>query len=350
MVSGMNTYSSTLPRSSASTGRDSDLAIDARGLVKHFGSTKAVNGVDLAVPAGTVYGVLGPNGAGKTTTVSMLATLLKPDAGYGRIFGYDVVEDPVAVRSLIGVTGQYASVDEDLTAAQNLTLFARLLGKSKAQARSRAEELLADFSLEEAANRPLSDFSGGMRRRLDLAASLIDTPPLLFLDEPTTGLDPRTRAQMWETIRKLVAQGSTVLLTTQYLDEADQLADRIAVIDRGLVIADGTADELKQSIGSSTLMLTPADRDDAAHVARLAERVLGESATLSPEAGRITVALHHPDRVPDVLLALRDEQIEIDEITVSKPTLDEVFLTITGHSESDESDPRTETDAEEALR
>ncbi|WP_040517446.1 daunorubicin resistance protein DrrA family ABC transporter ATP-binding protein [Gordonia neofelifaecis] len=345
----MNTQTSTLPRSSTTTGHESGLAIEARGLVKHFGDTRAVNGVDLEVPAGTVYGVLGPNGAGKTTTVSMLATLLKPDAGYGRVFGYDVVEDPVAVRSLIGVTGQYASVDEDLTAAENLTLFARLLGKSKSRARSRTEELLADFALEEAANRPLNEFSGGMRRRLDLAASLIDTPPLLFLDEPTTGLDPRTRAQMWETIRKLVAQGSTVLLTTQYLDEADQLADRIAVIDRGLVIADGTADELKRSIGSSTLMLTPANREHASDVARIAESTLGDTAVLSPEAGRVTIALHHPERVPDVLIALRDEQIDVEEITVSKPTLDEVFLTITGHPESGDS-TTDHAATEEALR
>ncbi|MBM7366989.1 ATP-binding cassette domain-containing protein [Gordonia hydrophobica] len=324
----------TLAAHDAAIGTSTDLAIDARGLVKHFGETKAVNGIDLAVPAGTVYGVLGPNGAGKTTTVSMLATLLRPDAGSARVFGYDVVDDAVAVRSLIGVTGQYASVDEDLTATQNLVLFGRLLGKSRTQAKARAEELLADFALEEAASRPLSEFSGGMRRRLDLAASLIDTPPLLFLDEPTTGLDPRTRAQMWETIRKLVAQGATVLLTTQYLDEADQLADRIAVIDRGLVIADGTADELKQSVGTSTLILTPADRADAASAAQIAENVLGDPAAFSPEAGRVTVTLHHPDRVPDVLIALRDADIAIDEITVSKPTLDEVFLTITGNDDS----------------
>lgn len=312
------------------TTQSSDLAIDARGLVKHFGQTKAVNGVDLAVPTGSVYGVLGPNGAGKTTTVSMLATLLRPDAGEAKIFGYDVVEDAVAVRSLVGVTGQYASVDEDLTASQNLTLFGRLLGKSRAQCRARTEELLADFGLEEAANRPLKEFSGGMRRRLDLAASLIDTPPLLFLDEPTTGLDPRTRAQMWDTIRKLVADGSTVLLTTQYLDEADQLADRIAVIDRGVVIADGTADELKQSVGSSTLQLTPVDRADTPAVARIAESVLSEIASLSPEASRVTVNLHHPDLVPDVLIALRENHIAIEEINVAKPSLDEVFLTITG--------------------
>ncbi|MFT4201367.1 ATP-binding cassette domain-containing protein [Gordonia sp. (in: high G+C Gram-positive bacteria)] len=314
-----------------------ELAIDARGLVKHFGATKAVNGVDLAVPVGSVYGVLGPNGAGKTTTVSMLATLLRPDAGEARVFGYDVVRDAVAVRSLVGVTGQYASVDEDLTATQNLVLFGRLLGMSRPHARSRADELLADFGLEEAADRPLKNFSGGMRRRLDLAASLIDTPPLLFLDEPTTGLDPRTRAQMWETIRKLVAGGSTVLLTTQYLDEADQLADRIAVVDHGRVIADGTADELKQSVGSSTLQLIPVDRDDAARVAQIAESVVGEPAVLSPEAARVTVSLHKTGVVPDVLIALREQGIDVEEISVQKPSLDEVFLTITGKPENQES-------------
>ncbi|MFW0784467.1 ATP-binding cassette domain-containing protein [Gordonia sp. CPCC 206044] len=306
------------------------LAIEARGLVKHFGSTRAVNGVDLVVPEGSVYGVLGPNGAGKTTTVSMLATLLRPDSGSATVFGHDVVSEAVAVRSLVGVTGQYASVDEDLTATQNLVLFARLLGFSRPASRARAEELLEEFSLTEAANRPLKNFSGGMRRRLDLAASLIDTPPLLFLDEPTTGLDPRTRAQMWQTIRNLVDRGSTVLLTTQYLDEADQLADRIAVIDHGVVIADGTADELKQSVGASTLQLVPADRADVPQVCRIVESVLGESTTVSPEAARVSAALQRSELVPDVLIALRENHIRIEEINVQKPSLDEVFLTITG--------------------
>ncbi|GAA3726190.1 ATP-binding cassette domain-containing protein [Gordonia hankookensis] len=323
------------------TTTSAGLAIDAHGLVKHFGSTRAVNGVDLAVPTGSVYGVLGPNGAGKTTTVSMLATLLRPDAGHATVFGYDVVDDAVAVRSLVGVTGQYASVDEDLTATQNLVLFGRLLGLSRPAARSRADELLEEFALTEAADRPLKNFSGGMRRRLDLAASLIDTPPLLFLDEPTTGLDPRTRAQMWETIRNLVKQGATVLLTTQYLDEADQLADRIAVIDHGIVVADGTADELKQSVGASTLQLVPVNRTDAQHVCQIVESVLGETATLSPEAARVSVGLQKPDLVPDVLIALRENQIAIDEINVQKPSLDEVFLTITGRPADDQTDTDT---------
>lgn len=346
----------TTSQSTSPAGRDpvvaTDLAIHARGLVKQFGNNRAVDGVDLSVPIGTVYGVLGPNGAGKTTTVNMLATLLRPDAGSATVFGYDVVKDAVAVRSLVGVTGQYASVDEDLTATQNLVVFARLLGFSRRAARTRAEELLDEFSLTEAADRPLKNFSGGMRRRLDLAASLIDTPPLLFLDEPTTGLDPRTRAQMWDTIRRLVAGGSTVVLTTQYLDEADQLADRIAVIDRGRVIADDTADALKNSVGSATLQLSPADRADAPRVAEIIERVLGESATLSAEAGRVSAAMHRPDLVPDVLIAMRERDITVDEINVQKPSLDEVFLALTGKAaeaqEPDASMP--ETTNQEASR
>ncbi len=334
----MTTTTTPRPGAGPAPSPRTDLAIEARGLVKHFGSTRAVNGVDLTVPTGSVYGVLGPNGAGKTTTVSMLATLLRPDAGAARVFGYDVVDDAVAVRSLVGVTGQYASVDEDLTATQNLVLFARLLGFSRTAARSRADELLEEFALTDAAARPLKNFSGGMRRRLDLAASLIDTPPLLFLDEPTTGLDPRTRAQMWDTIRRLVAGGSTVLLTTQYLDEADQLADRIAVIDHGRVIADGTADELKHSIGASTLQLVATDRADAPRVCEIAESILGQKAALSPEAARTTVPLSSADLVPDVLIALRENGIGIEEITVQKPSLDEVFLTITGRPAQTDSD------------
>ncbi|MGZ8177009.1 ATP-binding cassette domain-containing protein [Williamsia sp. SKLECPSW1] len=310
-------------------------AIDARGLVKKFGSTRAVDGVDLVVPTGSVYGVLGPNGAGKTTTVRMLATLLRPDGGSAKVFGHDVVAEPVAVRSLIGVTGQYASVDETLSARENLIVFARLLGLSRSQARTTAADLLEEFGLAEAATRPLNEFSGGMRRRLDLAASLISTPPLLFLDEPTTGLDPRTRAQMWETIRRLVAQGSTVLLTTQYLDEADQLADRIAVIDRGRKIADGTADELKDSVGANTLVVRPTDRADAVATMTVVERALGENATLSPEAGRVSIPLPRAEQVSEVMAALVAAEISVSELTVAKPSLDEVFMTITGKPSPD---------------
>ncbi|KQR96275.1 ABC transporter [Williamsia sp. Leaf354] len=321
-------------------------AIEARGLVKHFGNTRAVDGVDLVVPTGSVYGVLGPNGAGKTTTVRMLATLLRPDAGSAQVFGHDVVAEPVAVRSLVGVTGQYASVDEDLSARENLIIFARLLGKSRAQTRTIASDLLEEFGLEEAASRPLNEFSGGMRRRLDLAASLISAPPLLFLDEPTTGLDPRTRAQMWETIRRLVSGGSTVLLTTQYLDEADQLADRIAVIDRGVVIADGTADELKDSVGVNTLQVRPTSPSDCIAALEIVERVTGEKGSLSPEAGRVTVPLSRPDAVSDVMTALVAADIAIRELSVAKPSLDEVFMTITGKP-ADGTETGSATESEE---
>ncbi|MEU6185929.1 ATP-binding cassette domain-containing protein [Nocardia sp. NPDC047038] len=316
----------------------SALAVEADGLVKVFGEQRAVDGVSLAVPQGSVYGVLGPNGAGKTTTIRMLATLLRPDGGSGRIFGHDVVAEPTAVRSLIGVTGQYASVDEDLSATENLIVFSRLLGLSRVDARRKAAELLEEFDLTEAANKPLRHFSGGMRRRLDLAASLIATPPLLFLDEPTTGLDPRTRAQMWETIRRLVREGATVLLTTQYLDEADQLADRIAVIDRGKVIADGTADELKASVGGSSLHLTLVDRGQLDEARRIIGDFLGVEAQITPEAGRLTAPLTDAGVTADLLIRLREWEIGIDEITVTKPSLDEVFLTITGHPAEDTTD------------
>ncbi|MEV0770880.1 ATP-binding cassette domain-containing protein [Nocardia salmonicida] len=315
----------------------SSLAVEADGLVKVFGKQRAVDGVSLTVPRGAVYGVLGPNGAGKTTTIKMLATLLRPDGGSARIFGRDVVAEPNAVRSLIGVTSQYASVDEELTATENLIIFARLLGLSRSDARRKAVELLEEFDLAEAASKPLKNFSGGMRRRLDLAASLISTPPLLFLDEPTTGLDPRTRAQMWETIRRLVREGATVLLTTQYLDEADQLADRIAVIDRGKVIADGTADQLKASIGGASVHLTLVDSEQLDEARRIIGDFLDVSVQISPEAGRLTAPLPDPNLTADLLIRLRDWEIGVDEITVSKPTLDEVFLTITGHP-ADESD------------
>ncbi|MFE7746661.1 ATP-binding cassette domain-containing protein [Nocardia sp. NPDC057455] len=316
----------------------SALAVEADGLVKVFGEQRAVDGVSLAVPQGSVYGVLGPNGAGKTTTIRMLATLLRPDGGRGRIFGHDVVAEPTAVRSLIGVTGQYASVDEDLTATENLIVFSRLLGLSSIDARRKAAELLEEFDLTEAASKPLRNFSGGMRRRLDLAASLIATPPLLFLDEPTTGLDPRTRAQMWETIRRLVREGATVLLTTQYLDEADQLADRIAVIDRGKVIADGTADELKASVGGSSLHLTLVDRGRLDEARRIIGDFLGVDAQITPEAGRLTAPLADAGVTADLLIRLREREIGVDEITVTKPSLDEVFLTITGHPAEDTTD------------
>src|ERR1700712_410641 len=311
-------------------------AVEAKGLVKVYGDNRAADGIDLKVATGTIYGVLGPNGAGKTTTINMLATLLKPDGGSAKIFGHDVVEEPQIVRQLIGVTGQYASVDESLSATENLVLFSRLLGLSRKQSRAKSTELLDQFGLAEAAKRPLKQFSGGMRRRLDLAASLIAQPPLIFLDEPTTGLDPRTRAQMWETIRELVSTGSTVLLTTQYLDEADQLADRIAVIDRGMVVAEGTTDELKSSIGSSSLQVRLSDPKEVESAREIIERVLGGTAVVSPEGSRITAPMDHVSAVTDLLLVLRERGIDLSEISVQKPTLDEVFLSLTGHSVADE--------------
>jgi ABC-2 type transport system ATP-binding protein len=315
----------------------SDWAVEADRLVKVFGSNRAVDGVDLRVGTGTVYGVLGPNGAGKTTTISMLATLLRPDGGSARIFGHDVQRESQIVRQLIGVTGQYASVDETLSATENLYLFSRLHGLSGSASRRKSTELLEEFGLTDAAKRPLKNFSGGMRRRLDLAASLISQPPLIFLDEPTTGLDPRTRGQMWETIRGLVADGSTILLTTQYLDEADQLADRIAVIDRGRKVAEGTPEELKSSVGDSTLQLQLSDGADQALAIDAIQRVLGVAASASPEAGRITAPMNNPDLVTELLVTLRDEGIHLAEMSVQKPTLDEVFLTLTGHGvESDD--------------
>ena len=305
-------------------------AVRAEGLVKTFGANRAVDGVDLVVEAGTVYGVLGPNGAGKTTTISMLTTLLRPDGGRAEIFGHDVAREPHVVRQLIGLTGQFASVDEKLSATENLMIFGRLLGLSRGDARRKASELLEEFGLTEAASRPLAKFSGGMRRRLDLAASLIAQPPLIFLDEPTTGLDPRTRGQMWDTIRRLVASGSTVVLTTQYLDEADQLADRIAVIDRGRVVAVGTALELKASVGQASLVLRLKPGSDLDAARATVGRVLDATAIVSPEAARLTVPMSDPDRVTDLLVAFREEGLHLSEFSVQQPTLDEVFLTLTG--------------------
>jgi daunorubicin resistance ABC transporter ATP-binding subunit len=327
-----------------------DWAVEANGLVKVFGDNKAVDGVNLNVKAGSIYGVLGPNGAGKTTTIRMLATLLRPDAGSARIFGHDVLKESQIVRQLIGVTGQYASVDESLSATENLVIFSRLLGLGRAEAKKKAADLLEEFGLTEAAKRPLKNFSGGMRRRLDLAASLIAQPPLIFLDEPTTGLDPRTRAQMWDTIRRLVKTGSTVLLTTQYLDEADQLADRIAVIDRGHVVAEGTVDELKHSVGISSLQLRVQNQSDIEIARDTVEHVLQVQATLTSEAAKITAPMANADLVTDLLIALREKGITLSEVSVQKPTLDEVFLTITGHGvEEKTKEAGTETKRAEAV-
>lgn len=321
-----------------SVGRGSHApAVHTEGLIKDFGSNRAVDHVSLDVAQGEIFGVLGPNGAGKTTTLRMLATLLTIDGGHAEIFGVDVVKRPHVVRQLIGLTGQYASVDEQLTARENLSLFGRLQGLSGAKARAIGDDLLEQFDLTDAADRPLSKYSGGMRRRLDLAASLISHPPLIFLDEPTTGLDPRTRAQMWGTIRSLVDGGATILLTTQYLDEADQLADRVAVIDRGRTVAEGTPDELKSSVGNSTLQLVLADPEQIPTAAGIVESVLSAEVHLSSHSARLTVPLPAANLAGNVLMALRAAEIDVASLQVSKPSLDEVFLALTGNDLSADS-------------
>jgi ABC-2 type transport system ATP-binding protein len=314
-------------------------AVDAAGLVKTFGRFRAVDGIDLHVRQGEIFGVLGPNGAGKTTALRMLATLLPIDDGQARIFGVDVAREPHRVRQLIGITGQYASVDEDLTATENLWMFGRLQGLRSADARAAAQRLLAQFDLEEAADKPIAQFSGGMRRRLDLAASLITRPPLIFLDEPTTGLDPRTRGQMWDTIRGLVTEGCTVLLTTQYLDEADQLAGRIAVIDRGRKVAEGTPDELKASVGSSALQVQLAEGADQELARQIVRKIAGAEPVLTPKSGRMNVPLDTADRAADVLIGFRQSGVAITSVNVDKPSLDEVFFAITGHGADTDGDP-----------
>ncbi|MGW3623707.1 ATP-binding cassette domain-containing protein [Streptomyces sp. NPDC000880] len=313
-----------------------DLAIETTGLVKVFGDNRAVDGVDLSVPAGTVYGVLGPNGAGKTTTVRMLATLLRPDGGQARVFGKDVQKDADAVRSRVSLTGQYASVDEDLTGAENLVLLGRLLGHSKPAARERAAQLLDAFGLSEAAEKQVKNYSGGMRRRIDIAASILNTPDLLFLDEPTTGLDPRSRNQVWDIVRAVVAQGTTVLLTTQYLDEADHLASRIAVIDHGKVIAEGTKGELKASVGSGAVHLRLRDPGQRPEAERVLGAALGAEVQLDPDPVALTARVngHGTEQgaaaqAARALAELARSGITVDNFALGQPSLDEVFLALT---------------------
>ncbi|GHB53607.1 ATP-binding cassette domain-containing protein [Streptomyces umbrinus] len=326
-------------------------AIETAGLVKTFGDNRAVDGVDLRIEAGTVYGLLGPNGAGKTTTVRMLATLLRPDGGEAHVFGHDVVREADAVRTRVSLTGQYASVDEDLTGTENLVLLARLTGHSKKASYDRAAQLLDAFGLSDAAARQVKNYSGGMRRRIDIAASILNTPDLLFLDEPTTGLDPRSRNQVWEIVRAVVAQGTTVLLTTQYLDEADQLAARIAVIDKGKVIAEGTKGELKASVGAGAVHVRLRDAHQRPDAERLLRQALDADVQLEPDPVALTARVGNgssngsgaAEKASRALAELAHAGITVDNFSLGQPSLDEVFLALTGKSDHAETSPQPPT-------
>ncbi len=315
--------------------------LEVTNLTKRFGKTVVLRGINLSAERGTVLGVLGPNGAGKTTAINCLTTLLVPDSGEAKIAGYDVVSDPAAVRSLIGLTGQFAAVDEALTARENLVLFGRLLRLKRNAAKRRADELLAQFELSEAANRPVKTFSGGMRQRLDLAASIVVLPLVLFLDEPTTGLDPRSRQQLWAVVKDLKAQGITIVLTTQYLEEADALADRIVVIDRGQVIAEGTVDELKDKVGGRFCELRLERAADLERVKDVLDRMglsyaqvgLNEGARAEGMAKTLAVpAADGAKTLTEIVLKLESEGIELADISLRRPSLDDVFFALTGHT------------------
>jgi oleandomycin transport system ATP-binding protein len=309
-------------------------SIMAEGLVKRFGTTVALDGIDLAVPAGSVFGLLGPNGAGKTTAVRILATLLRPDGGHAAVCGHDVVTHAHQVRQLTGLTGQYASVDDTLTGRENLVLIGRLTGQSRPESRARARDLLAAFRLADAADRAVKTYSGGMRRRLDLAASLVSRPRVLYLDEPTTGLDPLSRNEMWDVVRGLTETGVTVLLTTQYLEEADQLASEIAVIDHGTVIATGTPEELKARTGALTLAVRPAAPAEVPAVLA----VVAAFTQAEPEVRNttVTVAVGDEDVMPAVVGRLQQAGVRVAELTLRGSSLDEVFLSLTGHRTEEE--------------
>ena len=321
-------------------------AIEAEGLTKRFGTTQALDGVDLAAREGTVLGVLGPNGAGKTTAVRVLATLLEADAGTARVDGFDVVRDAAAVRARIGLTGQYASVDEDLTGTQNLLLIGQLLGLRTAAARARAVELLEWFDLVAAAGRPAKTYSGGMRRRLDLAASLVGRPSVIFMDEPTTGLDPAKREEMWDVVRRVVGEGATVLLTTQYLEEADALADEISVIDAGRVIAHDTPDGLKHHVGGQRLQVRPVDAARTGEVATLLGELTRSVPAISSRQG-LTCRVDDDALLPELTARLQQAGIAVSELSLHLPSLDEVFLTLTGRPAAEATDTTATTGATE---
>lgn len=329
---------------------DSAYAVEARGLVKTFGDNVAVDGIDLTIPRGGIYGVLGPNGAGKTTAIRMLATLLRPDAGEARILGHDIFTEPKAVRERIALTGQFASLDEDLTGIENLMLLGRLLGFTKQDARRRGKDLLSAFGLAEAADRQVKKYSGGMRRRLDIAGSLIVTPDMMFLDEPTTGIDPRSRNQVWDIIRTLVAGGTTILLTTQYLEEADQLADRIAVIDHGRVIAEGTPGQLKSQVGAGALKLRLADPAQREEAAGVLERNLGSLVVREKDTAALTVRWGEGAGASPAMRALEEVGVAVETFSYGQPSLDEVFLALTGKpAETENDDASAASDSEKVA-
>ncbi|MCL6732644.1 ATP-binding cassette domain-containing protein [Streptomyces neyagawaensis] len=327
-------------------------AVTVRGLVKHYGETRALDGVDLDVREGTVMGVLGPNGAGKTTLVRCLSTLVTPDSGQATVAGYDVVRQPRALRRVIGLTGQYASVDEKLSGFENLYMIGRLLDLSRKDARGRANGLLERFSLTEAAGRPVATYSGGMRRRLDLAASMMGRPAVLYLDEPTTGLDPRTRIEVWDEVKRMVGDGVTVLLTTQYMEEAEQLASELTVIDRGKVIAKGGIDALKAQVGGRTLRVRPVDPAQLRPLARELDDlgITGlATTTVDTENGTLLVPILSDEQLTAVVGAISDRGITIGSISTELPSLDEVFLSLTGHKASAPQDPAPSTTYEEVA-
>jgi ABC-2 type transport system ATP-binding protein len=324
------------------TAVKTEYAIEVKDLRKSFGKVEVLKGISLSVERGKLLALLGPNGAGKTTTIRILATLLRSDSGTATVFGHDVVKEADAVRRRVSLTGQFASVDEDLTGVENLILVARLLGYSWVQARARANELLEAFDLVEAADRLVKNYSGGMRRRLDIAASIVIAPDVLFLDEPTAGLDPRSRRQVWDIVRSLLNAGTTVLLTTQYLEEADQLADRIVIIDHGAVIADGTIGELKTSVGSGTVHVRLHDPEQRPAAEQIVAQTLGVPVHLESDPAALSAQVSDPERVADTLTRLSQAGITVTDFSLGQPSLDEVFLALTGQPADAESQPTEE--------